>query len=131
MKRNELYSQFEKEHDLKIRKKESSRIMGKHDRYFPVIAECLPGDKNMKYATQDNPNKKRFLVSGDLALSQFQMVLRQRLCLAQTDAIIIFCKNKTIPLTSETINTLYNDYVADDGFLYLFYGTEAVFGYNS
>lgn len=126
--KNDLVSKFEKESEFKTRKAESNRIIAKYPKHLPVIAECLPGDKNMSNATPNTQHKKRFLVCHDLTLAQFQMVLRKRLCLSSQDAINIFCKNKDMPMTNDNMLALYDKYVSEDGFLYLFYGAEAVFG---
>jgi len=125
---NELVSQFEKESDIEARKAESKRIILKYSKHLPIIAECLPGDKNMQTVTPNTQYKKRFLVCHDLTLAQFQMILRKRIGISSSDAITIFCKNKDMPTTSDNMLSLYDRYVSDDGFLYIFYGSEAVFG---
>jgi GABA(A) receptor-associated protein len=124
-----IISHFEKNHEFNIRKAESARIMAKHTDKLPIIAEPLDHDKLMKKQSDQFKPKYKFLVDHNLTIAQFHHILRKRLHLTQEDAIFIFSKNSSLPRTSESIGYLYNnDNISEDGFLYLFYGSEATFG---
>ena len=60
-------------------------------------------------------------------MGQFLYVVRKRLRLAPEKAIFLFVGNSIAPSTS-SINDIYNYNQDADGFLYITYGLENVFG---
>lgn len=112
---------FRAEHTSEQRLAESSRIKEKYPDRIPVICE-----RNERSEVQDI-DKKKYLVPSDLTVGQFVYVIRKRLKLPPEQAIYIFV-NGNIPATSALMNTVYNDHVDADGFLYMTYSGENVFG---
>lgn len=124
----ELIAKFEQQHDFNVRKTESERVMKKYDNKLALVAEPIKGDRYMeKYANKHNA-KNKYLVGYDLTLAQFHTVIRKRLHLSFNDSIFIYCKDKTLPYTSQTMGQIYKEQASEDGFLYLFYGSESTFG---
>ena len=72
-------------------------------------------------------DKKKYLVPADLTAGQFVYVIRKRLKLAPEQAIYLFI-NGTIPPTAALMNTIYQEHKDTDGFMYMTYSGENVFG---
>ena len=60
-------------------------------------------------------------------MGQFLFIIRKRLKLASEKGIFLFVNNMIAPST-HTMIELYNEYKDDDGFLYMNYTEENVFG---
>lgn len=61
-------------------------------------------------------------------MSQFISILRNRMKLSHTKALFLLIDNRSMPSLSRTIAELYNDYRNEDGFLYITYASQDVFG---
>jgi GABA(A) receptor-associated protein len=72
-------------------------------------------------------DKKKYLVPADLTCGQFLYVIRKRLKLAPEKAIFLFVDGK-IPPTTAMLNSIYEQHQDKDGFLYMSYSDENVFG---
>jgi GABA(A) receptor-associated protein len=109
-----------------MRKEESLRIKTKHEDRIPIICE-----KNYTRMSNNLPeiDKRKYLVPKDLTIGQFIYVIRKRLKLSPEKAIFLFINN-IIPQTNERMINIYNKYQDSDGFLYITYSAESVFGFN-
>lgn len=114
---------FHQKYDLETRKKEAERIKEKYPNKLPVIIEQYKSSKIKKI------EKSKFLVPDELTIAQLLIIIRKRLSLKQTEAIFLFTEN-ILPPTTQTISSLYSEYKNEDGFLYLKYCNENVFGLN-
>lgn len=103
------------------RVKESHKIKTKYPDRVPVICEKNPG------SGLDMLDKRKYLVPNDLTATQFLFIIRKRLKLASEKGIFLFVNNMIAPST-HTMVELYNQYKDDDGFLYMNYTEENVFG---
>ena len=110
-----------KSHPYSKRLEEANRIIHKYPDRVPVIVE--------KGIGKDIPDidKKKYLVPRDLTVGQFVHILRKRMNMAPEKAMFIFVEN-IIPPTSLILSILYDQYAADDRFLYITYATENTFG---
>ena len=100
---------------------ESTKIKSKYPDRVPVICEKNPG------SGLDMLDKRKYLVPNDLTATQFLFIIRKRLKLASEKGIFLFVNNMIAPST-HTMVELYNEYKDDDGFLYMNYTEENVFG---
>ena len=100
---------------------ESKRIREKYPERVPVIVEKAKG------CNLNDIDKKKYLVPCDITIGQFISIIRQRIKLAPDKAIFIFINN-VLPPTSATIYSIYNEMKHGDGFLYIYYNGESVFG---
>ena len=116
--------QFKKLHTFEKRKEESDKILKKYDDRYPIIV-AKSNDKNA--ASIPNIDKMKFLVPGDLTIAQFMYVIRKRVKLSPEQALWIFT-NHGIPPTSQSIMSIYQTHKDEDGFLYLIYSGDNVFG---
>jgi GABA(A) receptor-associated protein len=66
-------------------------------------------------------------VPSDLTCGQFVYVIRKRLKLPAEKAIFLFV-GRVIPPTAAMLNSIYEQYKDPDGFLYISYSDENVFG---
>ncbi|KAM5588727.1 autophagy-related protein 8C-like [Rosa sericea] len=114
-------SLFKKEHALERRQAEACRIREKYPERVPVIVE--------KAVKSDIPDidKKKYLVPADLTVGQFVYVVRKRIKLSADKAIFIFVKN-ILPPTAALMSAIYEENKDEDGFLYMTYSGEQVFG---
>ncbi|VVA21583.1 Hypothetical predicted protein [Prunus dulcis] len=112
---------FKLDHSLERRQAEAGRIREKYPDRIPVIVE--------KAARSNIPDidKKKYLVPADLSVGQFVYVVRKRIKLEAEKAIFVFVKN-TLPPTAAVMSTIYEENKDEDGFLYLTYSGENVFG---
>ncbi|KAL6500214.1 hypothetical protein OROHE_025580 [Orobanche hederae] len=83
-----------------------------------------------RYTKSDLPQmeKKKFLVPRDMSVGQFIHILGGRLHLAPGKALFVFVKN-TLPQTSSLIESVYDSFKDEDGFLYMCYSSEKTFGF--
>lgn len=112
---------FKQRHSFQERIQESTRIRDKFPGRVPVIVQKAP---NNPIPTID---KEKFLVPGDLTISQMIFILRNRMRLPSETALFVFVNN-TLPITSSFMRELYTTHADPDGFLYLIYSGENTFG---
>ena len=112
---------FKQQYTLQERRNESSRVLLKYPDRVPIICE------RRKYSNLKHIDKQKYLVPNDLTAGQFIYVIRKRLHLAAEKAIFIFVGD-TLPTISATLADLYKQHQDIDGFLYIVYSEENVFG---
>ena len=112
---------FKSTNSFEARLEESRRIRNKFPGRVPVIVER--GQRSSIPVI----DKQKFLVPGDLTVSQFIFVIRKRLNLPSEQALFLFIKN-VLPTTGMLIRELHASYADPDGFLYATYCGENVFG---
>ncbi len=117
---------FKKQFSLQKRKDESQKILLKYEDKIPVIVEKHSG------CSLNRIDKHKFLIPNEMTVGQFIYVIRKRIALTDQEALYLFV-DKTLPMTSQTIKSLYEDYKNKsdfDGFLYITYCNENTFGTN-
>lgn len=114
-------NKFKNEFTFEKRLEESSKIKQKHPDRIPII---VTKGKNCRLKEMD---KYKFLAPYDLTLGQFLVVIRKRIQLDNTEALFVFINN-TLVNTSESLGSIYNEHKDKDGFLYMTYCNENVFG---
>ena len=112
---------FQKEHPFDKRKLDSERIVLKYPDRIPIIVQ------NIQDSLLPPLDKKKYLAPRDLTLGQFIYVIRKRIQLEPETAIFMFVNN-TLPATSSSLSTIYNEQKNEDGFLYLDISGESTFG---
>lgn len=114
---------FKQEFSFEKRLEEATRVLEKYPDKVPIICE------KYKNASNDCPDidKKKYLVTRDLTMGQFLYIVRKRLKMPPEKAIFLFVGNSISP-SSSSINDVYNSKVDKDGFLYITYSPENVFG---
>lgn len=116
-------SDFKKVYGVAERKKQSKMVQAKHPDKIPVIIEKL---KNISNPVPDL-EKHKYLMPNDIYMNQLLYIINKRLELNYNESVYLFA-NDTLISNSESIMTTYQRHKDDDGFLYLYYTAENVFG---
>lgn len=114
---------FKNKYTIQQRLQESTRIINNHPNRIPII--CEKSSAASLYCPIINKNK--FLVPPELTVSQFLIVIRNRMKLKPEMALFLFI-NETIPPGTALMSEMYELYRDKDDFLYISYTTENTFG---
>lgn len=114
---------FQHEFSLQSRRDEAYRVIQKYPDRVPIICE-----KSWN-SNSDCPDidKRKYLVPKDLTMGQFLYIIRKRLRIGPEKGLFLFAGN-TIAPSSAFVSEIYNHHVGIDGFLYITYDFENVFG---
>lgn len=113
---------FKSEFSFQSRLEESSRVLAKYPDRRPIICEKATHKNDLP-----DIDKKKYLVPYDLTLGQFIYVIRKRMNLRPEEGIFLFINNNVVSGTS-IIGHIYEGSRDPDGFLYIKYAKENVFG---
>ncbi|KAJ3651854.1 hypothetical protein Zmor_017862 [Zophobas morio] len=73
-------------------------------------------------------DKYKFLVPQEITMSQFLTIIRNRLQLGPNHALYLLVNNRSMLNLSLTLAEAYSGHAAPDGFLYITYASQEVFG---
>lgn len=117
-----MSSNFFKEKSFEDRKKETDRMKLKYpDRIFIYLEK----QERCKLPEID---KNKFLVPKDLTVGQMIHIIRKRIKISSSQGIYLFTEKNDLPMSCQTVDSLYKSHGNIDGFLYLKYNTEEVYG---
>ena len=108
--------------DLNERKEKCNNILKNNPKKIPIICERHINSRFQAI------KKTRYLVPEDLYLYQFSMIIRRKLNLDESEAIFLLINGKTTFSGDTLIYEIYNKCKDVDGFLYICYEGELVFG---
>jgi GABA(A) receptor-associated protein len=115
---------FKNKYSFEERKAHSSDVIVKYPDRLPIVMQRSINDKIL-----GDMDKIKYLVPTSLTITEFMIILRKRLNVTPHTAIYLYNPdNKIILSSSNTIEYLYNKYKNEDGFLYIEYCGENVFG---
>lgn len=142
--------QYKHEHSLEQRRFESERIRRRYPDRIPVIVQPLLSSSvsstvlstslfrsfstsstssSCNEITSTRLENEKFLVPSELSFGQFAYNIRRRLRLRAEHALFFYIGSYgKQPVLSSTMESLYNDNKDTDGFLYVCYADEKVFG---
>ena len=112
---------FQKEYPLEERIKLCQKLKEEYSGKIPIILEK---DKNSKV---DEIKKKKFLESEKFTLNEFLLRIKSKVTLPMYESLFFHIKGKTLE-SSKTLGEIYKLYKDSDGFLYIVYSSELVFG---
>lgn len=114
---------FKQRKSFATRKEEVAGIRAKFPNKVPVIVERY-------YKEQSLPilDKTKFLVPEELTMSQFSTIIRNRMSLNENQAFYLIINNKSISSMSVSLAEVYRDDKDEDGFLYMTYASQEMFG---
>ncbi|XP_074645692.1 gamma-aminobutyric acid receptor-associated protein-like 2 [Tubulanus polymorphus] len=112
---------FKEENTFEQRRSEATKIRQKYPERIPVVVE-----KDQRSDIQDI-DKRKFLVPNDITVAQFMWIIRRRIQLPSDKAIFLFVA-KVLPTSSANMGQMYEEHKDPDGFLYIAYSGENVFG---
>ncbi|KAF9411934.1 hypothetical protein HW555_009408 [Spodoptera exigua] len=107
------------------RKEEVMAIKSKFPTKIPLIVERYHKERSLP--TLD---KSKFLVPEDITMSQFLVIIRNRIRIKPNQALYLIINNKSMLSMSLTMAQAYDNYGDEDGFLYITYASQEVFGYK-
>jgi hypothetical protein len=106
------------------RKKRSNALLLKYTDKLPIILEKSSIEKYLP-----SIDKSKLLVSTDLTVANIIQILKKNLNVSEHNSLYIMISAQNIMLSgSQSMAYIYNTYKSDDGFLYLEYCSENVFG---
>lgn len=141
--------QYKHEHSLEQRRFESERIRRRYPDRIPVIVQpCFVSSiasssilssslfRSFSSSTSschdwtlERLENEKFLVPSELSFGQFAYNIRRRLRLRAEHALFFYIgAYGKQPMLSSTMEILYNEHKDTDGFLYVCYADEKVFG---
>ena len=103
------------------RRIQSTTVMKKHPGRIPVYV-CK--HKRSKF---DDIKKHKFLVPLDITVGSLVYIIRKQLQLKSDQAIFIFVGG-VLPPISALMSQIYKEHADEDGFLYITFSHESVFG---
>lgn len=107
------------------RREKSTMVMQLHPGHIPVI--CEPCDI-VSSTIAPALDKKKYLVHETLTIGQLMNVIRRRMKLPREKALFLLINQNTMAPISRTLREVYARYRDSDGFLYISYAFENVFG---
>ncbi|KAL9863169.1 microtubule-associated protein 1 light chain 3 gamma [Geothlypis trichas] len=114
---------FKLRKSLATRREEVAGIRAKFPTKIPVIVERYHKEKYLPVL-----DKTKFLVPEELTMAQFITIIRSRMALTATQAFYLLVNNKSLASMSLTMAEVYRDYKDEDGFVYMTYASQEMFG---
>ncbi|XP_055332248.1 microtubule-associated proteins 1A/1B light chain 3A-like [Paramacrobiotus metropolitanus] len=114
---------FKQRKSLEMRKEEMKNIRTSHPLKIPVIVE-----KYYKEVQLPPLEKEKYLVPPEISMSQFVAVIRNRMNLSPTQTLYLIVNNKSLANMSKTMAEIYREERDEDGFLYMVYASQEMFG---
>lgn len=114
---------FKQRKTFVVRKEEVAGIRQKFPNKVPVIVERFH-----KESLLPDLDKTKFLVPHELTMSQFLTIIRNRMSLNSSQSFYLILNNKSISSMSSTIAEVYSKERDEDGFLYMTYASQEMFG---
>uniref|UniRef100_A0A3Q0SDM3 Microtubule-associated protein 1 light chain 3 gamma n=1 Tax=Amphilophus citrinellus TaxID=61819 RepID=A0A3Q0SDM3_AMPCI len=114
---------FKLRKSLAVRKQEVAGIRAKFPNKIPVIIERYDKEKYLPPL-----DKTKFLVPHELTMTQFVTIIN-RMALLPSQAFYLLISNSGLTSMSLTMAQVYKDHQDEDGFLYMTYASQEMFGH--
>ncbi|XP_065652679.1 microtubule-associated proteins 1A/1B light chain 3A-like isoform X2 [Hydra vulgaris] len=105
------------------RKRESESISAKYPDKVPLIIERYKSEKALPVL-----EKMKYLVPSDMTVGMLSNVIRKRLQLNSSQSLFLLINSRNICSNSLTLLDVYREEKDEDGFLYIVYASQEVFG---
>ncbi|KAI2805501.1 hypothetical protein RDWZM_008754 [Blomia tropicalis] len=116
---------FKQRKTLAARKEEVLGIRLRFPNKVPVVVERYSKEKNLPKL-----DKTKFLVPQELLMAKFVAVIRNRMHINPTQAFYMIVNNRTLASMTKTMAEVYKETQDEDGFLYITYASQEMFGMN-
>ena len=114
---------FKSNNNLEERLRQFDAIKKEYPNRIPIILERL-------YNSSLNSNiKSKYILSNDLTMAEFMNIIREKLKISPETALFFLAKGKYNLTGNEILGEIYDKYKDnEDGFLYIFYSEEEIYG---
>jgi len=102
---------------------ESAAIRMKFPTKIPIIVERYSKESELPLL-----DKRKFLVPQELTMSQFVSIIRNRMKIGPSKALFLLVNNRSMVSLSKSLAEIYCENRHSDGFLYVTYASQEVFG---
>ncbi|XP_063374659.1 uncharacterized protein LOC134662379 [Cydia amplana] len=116
---------FKSKKPFVTRKEEVMAIKNKFPTKIPIIVERYQKERSLPAL-----DKSKFLVPEDITMSQFLVIIRNRIKIKPNQALYLIINNRSMLSMSLTMAQAYEQHGDEDGFLYITYASQEVFGYQ-
>ena len=114
--------EYKRKKDIVARKIIADNLMNKNPDKIPVIVEKDPTSRI------SGMNKSRFLVEKKSTVNKFILEIKELIKMKEEEAVFLTAKGKYSLSGSKFFEDIYKSYKDEDGFLYIMYSTELMFG---
>ncbi len=114
--------QFKEAYSLEERKAEYEKVVQEHPGKIGIICERAPKSHI------EEIKKTKYLISEEIKLGQFSEIIRRKIKMDKEAAIFLLANGKISLTGDETMIEIYKKYKDEDGFLYIAYASEEVWG---
>ncbi|KAF5284153.1 hypothetical protein FQR65_LT00153 [Abscondita terminalis] len=108
---------------IEIRKEEVMAIRNRFPTKIPIIVQRFTKENNLPLL-----DKSKFLVPQEITMSQFLTIIRNRMHITSSQALYLLINNRSLVSLSLTLAEVYTEHACSDGFLYITYASQEVFG---
>ena len=108
---------------FEARRQEVENIRKKFPSKIPVVVERYQREVNLPAM-----DKTKFLVPKELTMLNFAIIIKNRLRVPTSRAFYFVINNQSIASTSKTLAEVYKEHKDEDGFLYMTYASQEMFG---
>ena len=105
------------------RKKDSDGILAEHPDKLPIIVERYKDEMGLPVL-----DKIKYLVPFEMTLGTLSSIIRKRLQLNSTQTLFLIVNQKNVFCASTPLGEIYAAEKDNDGFLYIVYASQEVFG---
>ena len=113
---------FKKNFSLENRKEKYNKVLINANGKIPVICEKDPK------SDIETIEKTKYLVSPDMTVNQFESIIRKKLKLNKEKALFFIVNGKNAIVGTQLFSEIYTKFKDEDGFLYLAYASEDIWG---
>jgi len=114
---------FKDKKTFAARNRDSEAIKAQYPDKIPVIIERFKNERNLPVL-----DKIKYLVPFDMTMGSLASIVRKRLQLSSAQSLFLLVNQKSMTCASTVIGDVYKDEKDDDGFLYIVYASQEIFG---